>query len=69
MPAPVPMTDRDPLVVLGRRLRAILSLFVGAAVGAFMVLRWGLAPPLALAGATVLVFTLALARDEARKEA
>ena len=54
---------------LGRRLRAILSLFVGAAVGAFMVLRWGLAPPLALAGATVLVFTLALARDEARKEA
>ncbi|WP_213947233.1 YoaK family protein [Luteibacter sp. dw_328] len=54
---------------LGRRLRAILSLFVGAAVGAFMVLRWGLAPPLALAGATVLVFTLTLARDEARSEA
>lgn len=50
---------------LGRRLRAILSLFVGAALGAFMVLRWGLAPPLALAGVTVLLFTLALARDEA----
>lgn len=53
---------------LGRRVRAILSLFVGAAIGAFMVLRWGLAPPLALAGAAVLVFTLALAKDEARTE-
>ncbi|APG05808.1 hypothetical protein BJI69_19130 [Luteibacter rhizovicinus DSM 16549] len=51
---------------LGRRLRAILALFVGAALGAFMVLRWGLAPPLALAGATVLVFTLMLAKDEAQ---
>lgn len=50
---------------LGRRLRAVLSLFVGAAMGAFMVLRWGLAPPLALAGAAVLVFTLVLAKDEA----
>jgi uncharacterized membrane protein YoaK (UPF0700 family) len=49
---------------LGRRLRAILALFVGAALGAFMVLRWGLAPPLALAGATVLIFTLTLAKDE-----
>lgn len=52
----------------GRRVRAILTLFVGAALGAFMVLRWGLAPPLALAGATVLIFTLALARDEAQVE-
>ncbi|HVI56198.1 MAG TPA: YoaK family protein [Luteibacter sp.] len=51
---------------LGRRLRAILSLFVGAAVGAFMVLRWGLAPPLALAGAAVLAFTWFLAKDEQR---
>jgi uncharacterized membrane protein YoaK (UPF0700 family) len=50
---------------LGRRVRAILSLFAGAALGAFMVLRWGLTPPLALAGTTVLLFTLALARDEA----
>jgi hypothetical protein len=46
-----------------------VSLFVGAALGAFMVLHGGLAPPLALAAATVLVFTLALARDEARREA
>jgi uncharacterized membrane protein YoaK (UPF0700 family) len=50
---------------LGRRLRAILALFAGAALGAFMVLRWGLTPPLALAGAAVLVFTLALANDQA----
>jgi len=50
---------------LGRRLRAILSLFAGAALGAFMVLRWGVAPPLALAGVTVLAFTWGLARDEA----
>jgi uncharacterized membrane protein YoaK (UPF0700 family) len=51
---------------LGRRLRAILSLFVGAALGAFMVLRWGLAPPLALAGAAVLALSLVLAKDEAQ---
>jgi len=50
---------------LGRRLRAILALFVGAAVGAFMVLRWGLAPPLALAGTAVLALSLILAKDEA----
>jgi uncharacterized membrane protein YoaK (UPF0700 family) len=50
---------------LGRRLRAILSLFAGAALGAFMVLRWGLVPPLILAGAAVLVLSLALAKDEA----
>ncbi|PTR34295.1 uncharacterized membrane protein YoaK (UPF0700 family) [Luteibacter sp. OK325] len=52
---------------LGRRVRAILALFVGAAVGAFMVLRWGLAPPLALAGAAVLALSLALAKDEAKE--
>jgi uncharacterized membrane protein YoaK (UPF0700 family) len=51
---------------LGRRVRAILALFAGAAIGAFMVLRWGLAPPLAAAGALVLIFTLALAKDEAQ---
>lgn len=53
---------------LGRRLRAILFLFVGAAVGAFMVLHWGLALPLALAGTMVLAFTWGLARDEAEGE-
>lgn len=51
---------------LGRRLRAVLSLFVGAALGTFMVLRWGLAPPLALAGAAVLILALVLAKDEAQ---
>jgi uncharacterized membrane protein YoaK (UPF0700 family) len=49
----------------GRRVRAIVALFAGAALGAFLVLRWGLTPPLALAGAAVMGFTLALAKDEA----
>lgn len=52
---------------LGRRLRAVLCLFVGAALGAFMVLKWGLAPPLALAGAAVLALSLVLAKDEAKE--
>jgi uncharacterized membrane protein YoaK (UPF0700 family) len=42
----------------GRRIASVGALFAGAAVGAAMVLRWSLAPPLLLAGALVLASTL-----------
>lgn len=47
---------------LGRRLAAIAAIFVGAAVGAVLVMRTGLAAPLALAGLMVLGGTLICAR-------
>jgi len=44
-----------------RRVAAIVAIFVGALIGAGLVLRWGLALPLALAGALVLAGTIACA--------
>lgn len=46
----------------GRRLAAIVAIFAGAVIGAVMVRAWGLAPPLALAAATVLLGSLFFAR-------
>lgn len=45
----------------GRRLGAVASIFLGAALGAFLLFRFGLAAPLAVAGALVLLGTLASA--------
>jgi uncharacterized membrane protein YoaK (UPF0700 family) len=45
----------------GRRIGAVLAIFAGAAIGAALVYRFGVAAPLALAGALVLVGTLACA--------
>ena len=42
---------------LARRLAAVLAIFVGATVGAVLVMRAGLAPPLGLAGFLVLTGT------------
>lgn len=47
----------------GRRARAVAAMFVGAAVGAYLVRRWGLVPPLTLAGVAIIGATLALASD------
>jgi uncharacterized membrane protein YoaK (UPF0700 family) len=51
-----------------RRMRAVLAMLVGAAVGAYLVRLWGLAPPLALAGLCVVAATLVLAADEIPSE-
>ena len=48
-----------------RRVAAVLSIFVGALVGAVLVSRSGLTAPLALAGLIVLGSTLAAARHPA----
>jgi len=48
-----------------RRIMAVLAILLGAMLGAAMLLRWGLVPPLLLAGAVVLAATLWLAHDEA----
>ncbi|PZQ49978.1 MAG: DUF1275 domain-containing protein [Novosphingobium pentaromativorans] len=48
-----------------RRLGAVLSIFLGAALGATLLLHVGLAVPLILAGAMVLGATLLFARDPA----
>jgi uncharacterized membrane protein YoaK (UPF0700 family) len=45
-----------------RRLGAVFAIFAGAALGALLVIWSGLALPLALAGAAVLIGTLACAR-------
>ncbi|TCM21684.1 uncharacterized membrane protein YoaK (UPF0700 family) [Novosphingobium sp. PhB165] len=50
---------------LVRRLAAIFAIFAGAAVGAVMVMRFGLSAPLALAGVVVFVATLACVRHPA----
>jgi uncharacterized membrane protein YoaK (UPF0700 family) len=52
---------------LGRRIAAVLAILLGAMLGAVMLTAWGLAPPLVLAGASVLLATFALARDEPRE--
>ena len=44
-----------------RRVAAVVAIFVGALIGAILVLRWGLALPLALAGGLVLAGTIACA--------
>lgn len=48
-----------------RRLAAVLSIFLGAALGALLLLHVGLAVPLVLAGAVVLGATVLFARDPA----
>jgi uncharacterized membrane protein YoaK (UPF0700 family) len=45
----------------GRRVGGVVAIFAGAAVGALLVVRTGLAIPLVLAGAVVLAGTLACA--------
>ena len=47
---------------LRRRIAAILAMFAGAVIGAFMVTHVGLAPPLALAGFLGMAGTAACAR-------
>jgi uncharacterized membrane protein YoaK (UPF0700 family) len=47
---------------IARRVAAVLSIFLGATIGAALVTRFGLMPPLALAGAIVLIGTLAFTR-------
>jgi uncharacterized membrane protein YoaK (UPF0700 family) len=47
---------------IGRRLAAVAAILLGALVGALLVNRTGLAIPLALAGLTVLIGTLACVR-------
>lgn len=53
---------------IGRRLAAVAAMLLGAWIGGTMVLRLGLGWPLALAGAVVLVSTLAFARHPASDE-
>jgi len=45
----------------GRRIAAITAIFLGAAIGAALLYRFGVAAPLALAGALVLIGTAACA--------
>lgn len=49
-----------------RRVAAVAAILLGAMLGAILLVRWGLVPPLLLAGAAVLAGTLLLAHDEAR---
>lgn len=46
---------------LGRRLTAIMSMLAGAVLGAVLLTRWGLAVPLLLSGACILLVTVAYA--------
>ncbi|ATP21641.1 MULTISPECIES: YoaK family protein [Sphingobium] len=50
---------------LGRRIAAIVAIFAGAAAGALMVVHMGLALPLMVSGAIVLVGTLLCVRHPA----
>ncbi|HIK18803.1 MAG TPA: DUF1275 domain-containing protein [Leptolyngbyaceae cyanobacterium M33_DOE_097] len=52
---------------LGRRLASVLSIFAGGAIGALLVSQVGLAPPLILAGASILIATLVYAIHPASK--
>jgi hypothetical protein len=52
---------------LGRRLAAMLSIFAGSAVGAVLVSLGGLALPLAVTGACILLVTVAYAVHPASK--
>ena len=46
---------------MGRRIAAVLAIFIGALIGALLVSHWGLPVALALAGALVLAGTIACA--------
>ena len=50
---------------LGRRLAAVLAIFAGSAVGAGLVSLGGLAPPLVVTGACILLVTVAYAMHPA----
>ena len=52
---------------LGRRLAAVLAIFAGSAVGAVLVSLGGLAPPLVVTGACILLVTVAYAAHPASK--
>src|SRR6266545_4864668 len=52
---------------LGRRLTAVLAIFAGSAVGAVLVSLGGLALPLAVTGACILLVTVAYAAHPASK--
>jgi uncharacterized membrane protein YoaK (UPF0700 family) len=52
---------------LGRRLAAVLAIFAGSAVGAGLVSVGGLAPPLVVTGACILLVTVAYAMHPASK--
>jgi|RhiMetdeSRZDD1v2_1073273.scaffolds.fasta_scaffold23613_7 uncharacterized membrane protein YoaK (UPF0700 family) len=52
---------------LGRRLTAVLAIFAGSAVGALLVSLGGLALPLAVTGACIVLVTLAYAAHPASK--
>ncbi|MEN2787872.1 YoaK family protein [Sphingomonas qilianensis] len=46
---------------IGRRIAAVLAIFIGAVIGALLVSHWGLPVSLAMAGALVLIGTIACA--------
>jgi uncharacterized membrane protein YoaK (UPF0700 family) len=52
---------------LGRRLASVLSIFAGGALGALLVYQVGLAPPLILTGASILIATIAYAMHPASR--
>jgi len=52
---------------LGRRLAAVLAIFAGSGVGAGLVSLGGLAPPLVVTGACILLVTVAYAAHPASK--
>jgi uncharacterized membrane protein YoaK (UPF0700 family) len=52
---------------LGRRLAAVLAIFVGSAVGAVLVSLGGLAPPLVVTGTCIVLVTVAYAIHPASK--
>lgn len=51
-----------------RRIGGVAAIFLGAAIGAVLVNRYGLTPPLVLAGALVLAGTIACALHPAARE-
>jgi uncharacterized membrane protein YoaK (UPF0700 family) len=53
----------------GRRIASVVAIFVGAGVGAALVTRGGLVPPLLLAGALILVGTIVCAFHPSASEA
>jgi uncharacterized membrane protein YoaK (UPF0700 family) len=61
----VPAGGHNPR--LGRRLAAVLAIFAGSAVGAGLVSLGGLAPPLVVTGACILLVTIAYGVHPASK--
>ncbi len=55
--------NSDGVPNVARRIAGVLAILVGALIGAVLVLRAGLALPLAIAGLITLGATVALARD------